>query len=191
MTDDPGVLRHEQLIAELRSLCAAKRSGTMFIITTENHTAQFILREGEIVGLSYRLIRGPDALPLMRTFEGGRYRFEGETFAQTDPRLPATPDLLALLVPEHTAVMERPPAQLATSGGEAHDRIRLLIERELAEFLGPMAGLVCQEYLAQGSHLDSRKDVSRLVEAIAKEIGDPTKEGHFKERILSQLRLPD
>ena len=187
MTDDPDVPGHEQLIVELRSLCAAKRSGTMFIITTENHTAQFILREGEIVGLSYRLIRGPDALPLMRTFEGGRYRFESETFARTDPRLPATADLLALLVPEHAAVMERPPAQPTTGGGEAHDRIRLLIERELAEFLGPMAGLVCQEY-AQGSHLDSREDVSRLVEAIAREIGDPTKEARFKERILSQLR---
>ncbi|MGH7415319.1 MAG: hypothetical protein ACREKJ_14065 [Candidatus Rokuibacteriota bacterium] len=188
MSDDPDLLRHDQLIVELRALCAAQRSGTMFIITTENHAAQFVLRDGEIVGLTYRLLRGPDALAGMKSFTGGRYRFQDETIERTDPRLPATADLLALLIPERAAAMEPPPAQPPTGVEAVPDRVRLLIERELAEFLGPMAALICQEHLAQGANLASPREISRLVETIAKEIGDPAKEARFKQRILPLLR---
>ncbi|MGH7385143.1 MAG: hypothetical protein ACREKG_08155 [Candidatus Rokuibacteriota bacterium] len=188
MTDDPDLLRHDQLIVELRALCAARRSGTMFIITTENHAAQFVLRDGDIVGLTYRLMRGPDAIPGMKSFPGGRYRFQDETVERTDPRLPATPDLLALLISEDAAAMEPPPAQPTTGAPAVPDHVRLLIERELAEFLGPMAGLICQEHLAQGANLGSAKEVSKLVETIAKEIGDPAKEARFKQRLLPLLK---
>lgn len=188
---DPDPLRHDQLIVELRALCAAKRSGTMFIITTENHAAQFVLRGGAIVGMTYRLLRGADALPFMKTFAGGRYRFQDETIERTDPSLPSTLDLLALLISEPTAEIAPPPAQPSTDREAVPERIRQLIERELAEFLGPMAGLICQEYLAQGANLASPKEISRLVEAIASEIGDPAKEARFKQRLLPLLELPD
>jgi len=36
----------------IHALCVAGRSGTMFIITGENHAAQFVLRNGEIVYLT-------------------------------------------------------------------------------------------------------------------------------------------
>lgn len=191
MSDDPDLLRHDQLIAALGALCAAKRSGTMFIITSENHAAQFVLRGGEVVGLTYRLMRGPDALPGMKSFTAGRYRFQDETIERTDPRLPATPDLLALLIPERAAAGEPPPAPPPTGVEAVPDRVRLLIERELAEFLGPMAGMICQEHLAQGANLASPKEVARLVETIAKEIGDPAKEARFKQRILPLLKAAE
>lgn len=160
----------------------------MFIITTENHAAQFVLRDGQVVGLTYRLMRGPDAIPGMKSFPGGRYRFQDESVERTDSRLPATPDLLALLISQDAAAMEPAPAQPTTGAPAVPDHVRLLIERELAEFLGPMAGLICQEHLAQGANLGSAKEVSKLVEAIAKEIGDPAKEARFKHRILPLLK---
>ncbi len=60
-SDGSVLLPHEGIIGALHSLCRAKRSGIMFIITADNHVAQFILRSGEIVGLSHRLRRGLDA----------------------------------------------------------------------------------------------------------------------------------
>ena len=51
-SDGSVLLPHEEIIDALQSLCDAKRSGIMFIITADNHVAQFILRRGEIVGLS-------------------------------------------------------------------------------------------------------------------------------------------
>jgi hypothetical protein len=70
--------------------------------------------------------------------------------------------------------------------GDVVGRLRPLIERELAEFLGPMAGLICQEHLADRTHLDPL-EIAKLVEAIAKEIGDPAKEERFKQRVVAQL----
>jgi hypothetical protein len=204
---DPDLRPRDQLIAELRSLCAAKRTGTLFIITIENHPAQVVLRDGEIVGLSYRLNRGPDALAPLKAFAAARYRFQQESVSSTDPRLPPTAEVLAVLGAESRSAPDRPPAPSTTASrtaavapppadtrpaigsspdiSEAVDRLRLLIERELAEFLGPMAGLICGEHLADPSA--GSQEVAKLLEAIAKEIGDPAKEAQFKQRVLSQL----
>jgi hypothetical protein len=166
---------HDRLIDELHALCVAGRSGTMFIITGENHAAQFVLRNGEIVYLTYRLLRGLDALPSMRIFTAGRYRFQDEPVDRADPGLPPTPDLLALLSPEHTGTVEPPPTEPTTGTAKAPDSLRLLIERELAEFLGPMASLICEEHLAQATDLDSPKSLARLVESTPTRLGTPQK----------------
>jgi hypothetical protein len=161
----------------------------MFIITAENHVAQFILRGGEIVGLSHRLLRGLDALPSMRTFAAGRYRFIEEPVDRIDPGLPPTLDLLALLIPECSGPAESSRSTLpAPNLRQALASVRSVIEPELTEFLGPMAELICQEHLAHVTALDSPEHFTRLVEAIAKEIGDSTKEAQFKQRVLSSLR---
>lgn len=183
-----ALLAHDGIIDALQSLCGATRSGTMFIITAENHVAQFILRRGEIVGLSHRLLRGLDALPSMRTFAAGRYRFIEEPVDRIDPGLPPTLDLLALLIPEHSGP-ESPQSPPPTPNmRQALKSARSLIEPELTEYLGPMAELICQEHLAQVTALTSPQHFTRLVEAIAKEIGDSTKEAQFKQRVLSSFR---
>ena len=188
-SDGSVLLPHNGIIDALQSLCGARRSGTMFIITAENHVAQVILRGGEIVGLSHRLLRGLDALPSMRTFAAGRYRFIEEPVDRIDPGLPPTLDLLALLIPERSGPVEARQSTLPTPDlRQALASARSLIEPELTEFLGPMADLICQEYLAHVTALDSPEHFTRLVEAIAKEIGDSTKEAHFKQRVLSSLR---
>ena len=161
----------------------------MFIITADNHVAQFTLRGGEVVGLSHRLLRGVDALPSMRTFTAGRYRFVEEPIARTDPGLPPTLDLLALLIPEHAAPPEFPlPMPPTPNVRQGLESVRALIEPELTEVLGPMAGLICEEHLAHIPALSSLQHFTRLVEAIAKEIGEPAKEAQFKQRVLSNFR---
>lgn len=188
-SDGSVLLPHAGIVDALQSLCGAKRSGIMFIITADNHVAQFILRSGEIVGLSHRLLRGLDALHSMRTFAAGRYRFVEEPVDRTDPGLPPTLDLLALLIPEHPAPAEPPQSTSPTSSmTQALESVRSLIEPELTEFLGPMAGLICQEHLARLPALTSPQHFTRLVEAIAKEIGDSTKEAQFKQRALASFR---
>ncbi len=102
----------------------------MFIITAENHAAQFVLREGTIAGLTYRLLRGVAALPSMTAFRAGRYRFQTETVDHTDPELPATAELLALLVAERTEAVQ-PQAKPATDPPQAPAALRLLIEHEV------------------------------------------------------------
>jgi hypothetical protein len=206
---DADLRPRDQLIAELRDLCAGKRTGTLFIITIENHLAQIVLRDGEIVALSYRLTRGPDALAALKAFGAARYRFQSESVQPADPRLPSTAELLAALGGESgpiPAPAQRPPASEPTpmsaprpvgirpptdagrsqDAGETVGRLRPLIERELAEFLGPMAPLICDEHLAGRTGLGPQ-EISKVVEAIAGEIGDPAKEAQFKQRVLAQV----
>ena len=98
----------------------------MFIITADNHVAQFILRSGEIVGLSHRLLRGPDALPAMRAFAAGRYRFVEEPVDRTDRGLPPTLDLLAFLIPEDSTPAYPPQSTSPTpSTRQALESLRL------------------------------------------------------------------
>ncbi len=213
---DADLRPRDQLIAELRALCAAKRTGTLFIITLENHPAQIVLRDGEIVGLSYRLTRGPEALAPLKTFGAARSRFQSEAVPPSDPRLPPTAEVLALLGAESGPSAERaqpgstgdaklagearppvevrPPADTrpaahaepSVAATEVVGRLRPLIERELAEFLGPMAPLICDEHLTGRTGLGPQ-EINKLVEAIAGEIGDPAKEAQFTQRVLSQL----
>ena len=206
--NDADLRPRDQLIAELRALCAAKRTGTLFIITLENHPAQIVLRDGEIAGLSYRLTRGPDALAPLGVFGAARYRFQQEAGPPADPRLPPTAEILARLSPGSGSAIERsqssstpdrrtaetePPSAAGRPNdagpgldAEAFGRLRPLIERELAEFLGPMAPLICDEHLAGHAGLGPQ-EIAALVEAIAREIGDPAKEAQFKQRVLAHL----
>ena len=184
MSMEPEVLPHDRLIGELRSICAAGRSGTMFIITAENHAAQFVLRNGVVVYLTYRLLRGLDAVPSLKAFAAGRYRFQDETTDRSDPALPPTPELLALLLADGSPVARSAPPAMAVIS----DELRPLIEQELAEFLGPMASLICEEHFARVTDLDSPASRERLVEALAQEIRDPTKEADFKRRALPILQ---
>jgi hypothetical protein len=209
---DADLRPRDQLIAELRSLCAATRSGTLFIITLENHPAQVVLRDGEIVGVSYRLTRGPEALAPLSVFSAARYRFQRESVPVADPRLPPTADILARLSaesrpaegPQPASTSDaspradaRPTADARSPGdmgsgpevgleSETVGRLRPLIERELAEFLGPMAAVICDEHLARLTELGP-PEVANLVDAIAREIEDPAKKAQFTQRVLSQL----
>ena len=100
---------------------------------------------------------------------------------------PGTADLLALLIPEPARAVGPPQTEPATDTPQLPETVRLLIERELAEVLGPIAGLICQEHFAHAGHLDSPNDLVPLLEAIAIEIGDPTKAAGFKHEVLSKF----
>lgn len=51
-----------------------------------------------------------------------------------------------------------------------------------------MAPIVCREHLLRAGDLTELGDLTRVVEAIANEIGDPAKEARFKREALAKLR---
>lgn len=94
----------DNLVRELRRLCQERHSGTLFITTEENHAARFVIRDGVIVGVTYRTKHGPDAIPLIKNITGGTYTFADKRVflsyseSSTAP-LPSTPQILRLLNP--------------------------------------------------------------------------------------------
>ena len=64
------------------------------------------------------------------------------------------------------------------------------IESELAAFIGPVARMVCEEYLlAVGSGAGASGHMVAMVEAVAAEIGDPEKEVDFKKRARAAAKV--
>ena len=202
MSPKQAPMSYRQLMTELGALCAAKRTGTMFIATTDNHSARIGLRQGDIVSLVFRTQRGLEALDHIRKITAGCFSFSDAVVDKaTHADLPYAADLLALLVGEESplpppasaspgAVAPRTPTAAATPPVEHPELVRAqaVIESELTEFVGPIAPLLCREHIARTAAAGPPWDWRELVEAVAREIGDPAKEDRFKEQALARLR---
>ena len=203
MSPEPAPMSYRQLMTELGALCAAKRTGTMFIATTDNHAARIGLRQGDIVSLVFRAQRGLEALDHIRKITAASFRFSDAVLDRlAHPDLPHTADLLALMVGEESplpppapappiAAAPRPPAAAAAPpvGHPQLVRAQAVIESELTEFVGPIGPLLCREHIARTAAAGPPWDWRELVEAVAREIGDPAKEARFTQQTLA--RLPD
>jgi hypothetical protein len=205
MSPEPAPMSYRQLMRELGALCAAGRTGTMFIATTDNHSARIGLRQGDIVSLVFRTQRGLEALDHLRKITAGRWSFSDAVVDRaTNAELPRTADLLALLLgdepPLPPAVRPVPaPAAAATAGPPSPAvavipedpqlaRARAAIEAELTEFVGPIAPLLCREHIARAAAAGPPWDWTQLVDAVAHEIGDRAKEERFKLQALARLQ---
>jgi len=195
-------MSYRQLMTELGALCAAKRTGTMFLATTDNHSARIGLRQGDIVSLVFRTQRGLEALDHIRKITAGRFSFS-DAVVDKGPHadLPHTSDLLALLVgeewplppPDSAPPAAAAPRTAAPAAAQPVDnpqlaRAQAVIESELTEFVGPIAPLLCREHLARAAAAGPPWDWRELVEAVAREIGDRAKEERFIQQTLAHLR---
>ena len=206
MSPEPAAVPYAELLSELGRLCAAKRTGTMFIATTDNQSARIGLRQGDIVSLVFRTQRGLEAINRIRKITAGRFTFSEtvvDRVASAD--LPATSDLLSLLagngappvVPAATAPPPPPPAAVPRPVAAAQPpaaaspelvKVQAVIEAELTEFVGPIAPLLCRGHIAKAAAAGPPLDVPALVEAVAREIGDGAKEDRFRQQALARLR---
>jgi len=184
------LLDYDQLIGTLGRLCAERRSGTMFIITPDNQSARFVLHQGEIVSVGFRVKRGREALPLIKNIAAGRFEFSAEMQGPADATLPATHELLAQLGLPAAALASAPrPTEAAPPASRPQvERIQRILEAELTEFLGPMARLVCREHIARAGSLMDPNELGRVIDALSREIGDPAKEARFRREMLAKLR---
>jgi twitching motility two-component system response regulator PilG len=60
----------------LQKLCVDACTGSMFLISDKDHGAIFSIASGRIVDVSYRSIRGPHALKLMREIKATKFFFK-------------------------------------------------------------------------------------------------------------------
>ncbi len=181
-------LSYPQLVEELRRACVEKRTGTMMIATHDNQLARILLRDGEIVSISYRLKNGLDAVPLLKEITQARVKFsQGKTGAdQANGALPATDEIMRML----GGIKAVPPTPTPTAGTVGADQVPKalkIIETELTEFLGPLANFVWTEHLERAGKPMTANKLRALVDGLAKEIGDPTKVQLFKEKIWQRI----
>ena len=92
MTQD--YVSFSQIVSEIGRLSKQKTTGTMFISTRDNRSAQLMLDKGEIVFVFFSGKRGQDALDLMSSIGDGRFRFQEGGVIARRMQLPPTQTIL-------------------------------------------------------------------------------------------------
>jgi hypothetical protein len=93
----PAFRSYGEVVAELRRLCAERRTGTFFIATADNEGGQVGLRDGVIVSVRFRRKAGMEAAYGLRNITGARFTFTPDfLLAPSDPLL-SSDAVLALL----------------------------------------------------------------------------------------------
>lgn len=174
----------QALVGELASLCKEGASGTVFIATDDNRLVRMTLDGGEIRFISFQNKRGAAALNLMPQIKQGRLRFEEGVISGTPSAdLPPTADTLRFLAnPASSAAPSSPAATAATNRGSSAitDKDRAVIETVLADYIGPMASIVCDE------HLSGAQDLQTALKKLAAEIQDPLQAEKFIADVNAQ-----
>ena len=183
-----------EIISELKSLCSANLSGTMFVKTQDNKSVRFTLEGGKIVNCCFRQTKGYDALPMVLGIESGTFSFnEHAPLGMPLPALPDTDELLVMLASKKVSA-SAPPGQQAsesviTQGNEnfntKNDVIFAEMKTVLTEYVGPMAGVLFSEYAREKDQIMSDLvEFEHMIDKLASQIGNPVESEEFKLRIL-------
>lgn len=168
-----------EVVAEIERLSARRATGTMFIATKANRSAQLMLNRGKIVFIYFFNKRGEEALELMSTIQAGRFRFqEGTVSRRMD--LPPTDAILKALGSGQQMVVENSGQQQSSATLLSQEQ-KTTLETCLAGFIGPMAGIVCED------HLQSAADLEQAINALAEEIPSSVQAQKFRAMVKAQL----
>lgn len=169
-----------EIISALKKLCQERVTGTIFIATKKNRSAQLILDRGEIVFVYFFNKRGEEALELMATISAGRYRFqEGAVTRRMD--LPPTDVILQNLAGQSAGEQIRVSSTAAAVGPGLSQEQKDVIESCLAGFIGPMAGIICED------HLGVAADLQAAIDALVTEIPSAEQAQKFKAMVMQKL----
>lgn len=170
-----------KIVAELEKLCRQKVTGTLFVATKGNRSAQVMLDRGEIVYIYFFNKRGEEALALMSTVNAGKFRFQEGAVSRRTP-LPSTDAIIRTLSGEQTSstsstqIVEKPSKE----GGLGQEEMTVL-ETCLAGYIGPMAGIICEDHFGTAASLQA------VVDALAAEIPSTEQAEKFRASVLEKL----
>ena len=168
-----------EIVSAIKQLCAEKVTGTLFVATKANRSAQLILDKGEIVFVYFFNKRGVEALELMSTIRAGRYRFQEGAVSRRMTLPPTTAILNSLSSGQKVAPVEVNET-ISTGPGLSQEQ-KTVLEACLAGYIGPMAGIICED------HLGTVADLQEAVDALAGEIPSPEQAQKFRAMVQEKL----
>ncbi len=181
---------YDGLVQYLNQLCLEKATGTLFITTDKKHSVRFALQDGYITSCNYRLKRNHDAIELIKAVKSGKYKFFTGTSESQDKDIARHYDLYTALFGKTS-----PSSKEVKSESTAPDMLDIktidkaveMIAKELAHFIGPVARLICDEYINNTGQARSKDDLITMTESVATEIGNSVQEKKFTEAVLGGI----
>jgi hypothetical protein len=197
-------MSRRQLIDKLVRYCKEKESGTIFFTLYTGESARIVLNEGDICWIAFEQLRGEEAIEAFSQIYEARLSFNPLLkLAIGKQQLPSTSKILKRLykqikdlspshdVPVVTDAVSPPSAQDAFSSDRpfSQDQVRLALENEAVEYLGPMAKLLCTDYLKSMPPQLSHGQVRQLIDAFMRDIKDEQKGQFFMQRVRRVLKI--
>lgn len=146
-------LTYQQLMDEVSRLIESKSSGTLFIRSDCNHSITIALESGQISALYFGPRKGRKAIPLTLAISGGSCRFDPNGLTREPQDLPSTQQVMALLQSKEVAstTMSKSIAEQSdvSWSEEVQQKIFTELQGVLTDHLGPIAGIIFEESLAE------------------------------------------
>lgn len=200
-----GILSQRQLIRSLVKLCKERASGTLFFNLNTGVSARLVLNRGSIRWVAYSDLRGLAAIDAIREIETARMSFNPNLkLVIGEQDLPSTSEIITQLdnkrrsdpteqeeIPLITeAVPISPPLMEATADRPFElERVRSVLEQESMEYLGPMARVLCADYLKSMPSYLSHAQVRQVIGALAQDINNERKGQDFAARVKRILNI--
>jgi hypothetical protein len=200
---DGGNQDHRQFIRALVTLCREKSSGTVFYNLDSGLSARMVLNRGEICWVAYGELRGQEALEDIRLIDKGRMSFNPSLRLTLGKQtLPSTPEILRELNTRefdkqnsHSATDQKRhqsnsnSAQIISGKTFNKEEVCEIVVKESIEFIGPIAKVICAEYMKPLASEINLSSVRKLIDTIFIDINDEAKGKQFKERVKTSLKI--
>lgn len=191
-----------EILRELRALALKKASGFLFVVTEENHSCIVRINAGQIEEVVFRMLRNDEAVQRLTMVGAAKARFQVDPGAglgkpsllsedsrqwlmggfEQDlgpaPRAPIAPTPVpvpARVVPDTVSDAAVPPApRAADNAGSARDEgVREALEKVALNYLGPIAGMLCDEAWEASS------DIEHVLDQLGAHLSTPQEARRF------------
>lgn len=168
-----------QVLRELKMLAQKRSSGFAYIVTEDNHSCIVRLNQGQVQEVVYRMLRNEEAVQRLSMVASAKVRFESSGVAALPPgRAPLAESSVEWLLGgfehdlggqqyQYAPASVPAPAPGAPASGPAapevavNPRTRQALEQVALSYLGPIAGMLCQEAL-EAAGGDPGKAIAQL-----------------------------
>lgn len=173
-----GEITRSQLIDLLKALVEEQRTGTVYVHTDDNHLIAVGVDRGEFISLICGPKRGERAIPMIRNMRTGTFRLEDKAMPSRrgGANLPSSEALLSMLANED-----------GDSQVSDCTWVQDVICKVLAEYMGPIAPLMCRETIKSAGGIDSPDKVKRVIDELAQEIDDVAEAKRFLAQTQAEL----
>lgn len=147
----------DSLLQELQQTINDQKTGIAFLVSRDNRSAQISFLEGTAVYAMSQGKKGKEAVALIAQMEIERHRFQEGVIPPTRAEMPSSEDLLRCLrAGGVTNPTQGPRQRMQTAAGTAgttrqpafSEQQKAAIQDVLAECIGPMAIILCEEHFA-------------------------------------------
>jgi hypothetical protein len=201
---DIEAMDHRQLVDELFRHCKQRATGTVFFNLLDGQSARLVLNKGVIHWVAFEHLRGREAIESMRHIDQARFSFNPHLrMAIGEQQLPSTTYILkrlykhrkkpatitALSIEKGVVSTSEHPEDLSEEPYFEQDQVRSILEKEALEYLGPMACVLCSEYLKPMPARLSLSQVRQLISMLKQDIKDERKGALFKTKVKRILNI--